>query len=110
MAGASVFGIGALCYYGLGMSNEVGTSITDRSMMWPQYVRGRIADTYKYFGGSIVFTAAAAMASFRSPAIMNMMMKNSWVCMVFIFGILLEFGYLLCGIYFRWLSEDLLQL
>ena len=30
VAGASVIGIGALCYYGLGLSNEVGA--IDRSV------------------------------------------------------------------------------
>jgi len=77
VAGASVFGIGALCYYGLGLSSEPGT--LERSMMWPQYVRDRIHSTYTYFGGSIILTAAAAAASFRSPAMMNLMMKNSWL-------------------------------
>lgn len=80
IAGASVFGIGALCYYGLGMSSEsVGTSISDRAIMWPNYVRERIRDTYMYFGGSLAFTAATAMSAFRSPAVMNLMMRNSWV-------------------------------
>ncbi len=80
IAGAAVFGLGALCFYGLGMSNDaVGSSISDRSIMWPQYVRDRIHTTYMYFGGGILFTAAAAMSAFRSPAVMNMMLKNSWV-------------------------------
>jgi len=82
VAGASVFGLGALCYYGLNLSNEVGVSAADRSIMWPDFVRQRIKDTYQYFGGSIVFTAASAMAAFRSPALMNLMMKNSWVVML----------------------------
>jgi len=80
VAGGAVFGLGGLCYYGLGMSQEaVGNSIADRSIMWPQYVRERVKDTYLYFGGSIALTAASAMSAFRSPAVLNMMMKNSWV-------------------------------
>jgi len=78
VAGASVFGLGALCYYGLGMSHA-GQGAIDRSVMWPQYVKERIKTTYAYFGGSIVFTAAAAAAAFRSPAMMNLMMRNSWL-------------------------------
>jgi FtsH-binding integral membrane protein len=77
VAGAAIFGLGALCYYGLGMSSEAG--VLERSMMWPQYVRDRIHATYAYFGGSIILTAASAAAAFRSPVIMNMMMRNSWM-------------------------------
>lgn len=80
LAGASVFGLGALCFYGLGLSNEaVGNNAFDNAMVWPEYVRQRIKDTYAYFGGSLLFTAGAAMTAFRSPAMMNMMMRNSWV-------------------------------
>jgi len=77
LLGASAFGLGSLCYYGLGLSNEPGT--LERSLMWPQYVRDRIHATYSYFGGSIILTAASAAAAFRSPVMMNLMMKNSWL-------------------------------
>ena len=40
LAGASVVGLGALAYYGLGMSNEVGT--VERAVMWPEEVKKRI--------------------------------------------------------------------
>ena len=30
-----------------------------------------------YFGGGLAFTAATAVAASRSPAVMNMVMKNS---------------------------------
>ncbi|XP_045611430.2 growth hormone-inducible transmembrane protein [Procambarus clarkii] len=65
VAGGAVVGLGALCYYGLGMSNEPGA--IDRMVVWPQYVRDRIRDTYSYFGASCVATAASAVAVFRSP-------------------------------------------
>jgi len=77
LVGASGLGLGALCFYGLGLSTEPGA--LERSLIWPQYVRDRIHATYAYFGGSIVITAASAAAAFRSPTIMNLMMKNSWV-------------------------------
>jgi FtsH-binding integral membrane protein len=65
------------------MSNEaVGNNIYDRSIVWPEYVRQRVRDTYMYFGSSLVFTAGAAVAAFRSPAMMNLMMKNSWVAIL----------------------------
>ncbi|KAK8738618.1 hypothetical protein OTU49_003972 [Cherax quadricarinatus] len=63
-AGGAVVGMGALCYYGLGMSNEPGA--IDRMVVWPQYVRDRIHNTYAYFGASCVATAASAVTIFRS--------------------------------------------
>lgn len=78
--GASALGLGALCFYGLGLSSEPGT--IERSMMWPEYVRDRIKATYLYFGGSIVITAASAVSCFRNPAIMNVVMKNSWMAII----------------------------
>lgn len=73
VAGASVLGMGSLCYYGLGLSNEVGAY--EKSMIWPDYVKTRIRDTYLYFGGSVALTAASAMAVARTPAIMNLLSK-----------------------------------
>lgn len=80
LAGASVIGLGALCYYGLGLSNQVGA--IDRAALWPEVVRTRIRDTYAYFGGSLVFTAASAVAISRSPRMMNLMMRSSWVSLI----------------------------
>lgn len=77
VAGGAAFGLGSLCYYGLGLSNEVGTLETSR--IWPQYVRNRIHDTYMYFGSSLVITAASAVAAFRSPVMMNLVARNSWL-------------------------------
>jgi len=75
VAGGAALGIGALCFYGLGMSNETGA--LEKSITWSPMVRQRIRDTYMYFGGGIVVTAGAAVAAARSPMIMNFMMKNS---------------------------------
>lgn len=47
--------------------------------LWPQFVRDRIKTTYLYFGGSIAMTAASALAAIRSPALMNIVMKNGFV-------------------------------
>ena len=77
VAGASALGLGALVFYGLGLSNDVG--ILDKSHAWPQYVRDRIHSTYLYFGGGLGVTAASAVAVARTPALMNLMMKNSWM-------------------------------
>ncbi|GAB1598718.1 growth hormone-inducible transmembrane protein-like [Argonauta hians] len=77
VAGASVVGLGALCFYGLGLSNEAGA--IERVAIWPDIVRQRIRDTYMYFGSSIGFTALSAMAVYRNPTMLNLMMKNSWL-------------------------------
>ncbi|XP_023224034.1 growth hormone-inducible transmembrane protein-like isoform X3 [Centruroides sculpturatus] len=77
VAGASVFGLGALCYYGLGLSNQPGA--IDQSVLWPSYVKERIRDTYMYFGGSIALTAASAAAVFRSPVLFRLVASNSWL-------------------------------
>nr|UQI50307.1 growth hormone-inducible transmembrane protein [Chiton albolineatus] len=77
VAGASLVGVGALCFYGLGMSSEVGA--IDKSVLWPEEVKRRIRDTYMYFGGTVGLTAASAVAVSRTPALMNLMMRGSWL-------------------------------
>lgn len=80
LLGASGLGLGALCFYGLGLSSEPGA--IDRSMVWPQYVKDRIHSTYMYFGGSLIITAASAVSCFRSPAIMRVVASNSLMAFV----------------------------
>lgn len=70
-------GLGALCFYGLGLGK--GTSAWNNSMLWPQYVRDRIHSTYVYFGGSLGISALAAAVVFRTPALMNIVARNGWV-------------------------------
>eukprot|EP00088_Acartia_fossae_P019206 TRINITY_DN21177_c0_g1_i1.p1 TRINITY_DN21177_c0_g1~~TRINITY_DN21177_c0_g1_i1.p1 ORF type:complete len:329 (-),score=104.29 TRINITY_DN21177_c0_g1_i1:368-1354(-) len=79
LAGAAVLGLGGLAFYGLGFSGEVGA--VEKQMIWPQYVKDRIRDTYMYFGGSILATAGTAAAVFRSPAAMNIVMRQGWVAL-----------------------------
>jgi len=93
LAGASVLGLGALCYYGLGMSNQVGA--VDRAALWPEEVRQRVKSTYMYFGGSLAATVASAVAVSRSPAMMNLMMRNSWISLIATLGAMMGTG-LLC--------------
>lgn len=76
LAGGAALGLGALCFYGLGLSNQTGT--LEKSMLWPQFVKDRIKTTYLYFGSTIAITVGAAAASFRSPLIMNIVMKNGF--------------------------------
>jgi len=76
-AGASVIGLGALCYYGLGLGAPNNT--LNQSMLWPQYVKERIHSTYAYFGGSVALTAVSAAAIFRSPALFNLVSRGGLV-------------------------------
>ncbi|KAF6108903.1 growth hormone inducible transmembrane protein [Phyllostomus discolor] len=77
IAGGAAVGLGALCYYGLGMSNEIGA--IEKAVIWPQYVKDRIHSTYMYLVGSIGLTALSALAVSRTPVLMNFMMRGSWV-------------------------------
>ncbi|XP_048208705.1 growth hormone-inducible transmembrane protein-like [Perognathus longimembris pacificus] len=77
VAGGAAVGLGTLCYYGLGMSNEIGA--IEKDVIWPQYVKDRIHSTYMYLAGSIGVTALSALAVARSPALMNFMLRGSWV-------------------------------
>uniref|UniRef100_A0A146KQJ1 Growth hormone-inducible transmembrane protein n=2 Tax=Lygus hesperus TaxID=30085 RepID=A0A146KQJ1_LYGHE len=77
LAGGAVFGVGALCYYGLGFSSKPGA--LEQSVVWPEYVKQRVRDTYMYFGASLGVTAAAASAAFRSPQIMRLVSAGGFV-------------------------------
>jgi len=77
LAGASALGLGALAFYGLGLSNEVGS--VDRAVLWSQEVKDRIRDTYAYFGASIGLTAASAVGVFRTPALLNIVARGGLV-------------------------------
>lgn len=91
LIGGSVLGLGALCFYGLGMSNDTNT-ILNNSMVWPQYVRDRIHDTYAYFGGSVAITAASAAAVFRSPVLMNIFARSGWIAMIATMALMMGSG------------------
>lgn len=96
VAGGALLGIGALCYYGLGMSKTAGAYENSLYVFyfiglicktnfylftfsaWPEYVRDRVKTTYLYFGSGLGITAASAMAVFRSPRMMNLMTRNSF--------------------------------
>ncbi|XP_026824389.1 uncharacterized protein LOC105277234 [Ooceraea biroi] len=79
VAGGAALGLGAICYYGLGLSSRPG--VIDQSSFWPQYVKDRVRSTYMYFGGSIVASAATAAMCLRSPAVMNLVMRQGWVAL-----------------------------
>ncbi|XP_068114964.1 growth hormone-inducible transmembrane protein [Hyperolius riggenbachi] len=96
VAGGAVVGLGALCYYGLGMSNEVGA--VEKAVVWPQYVKDRIRSTYMYFAGSIGLTTLSAVAVSRSPALMSLMMRGSWLAIGATFAAMIGAGMLVRSI------------
>lgn len=79
LAGAAALGIGALAFYGAGLSGEMGA--VEKAVMWPQYVKDRIRDTYMYFGASVAATAGTAVAAFRTPAVMNLVSRGGLLAM-----------------------------
>lgn len=96
LAGGAVVGMGALCYYGLGMSNEIGA--IEKSVIWPQYVKDRIHSTYMYFAGSVGLTALSAVAVSRTPALMGLMMRGSWMAIGATFAAMIGAGMLVRSI------------
>lgn len=92
LAGGAAVGLGALCYYGLGMSSEIGA--IEKAAIWPQYVRDRIHSTYLYFAGSVGLTALSAVAISRTPVLMGIMMSNSWLAIGATFAALIGAGVL----------------
>lgn len=71
LGGGCVFGIGSLCYYGLGLSNQAGA--IDRAAFWPEEVRQRINSTYAYFGSGLAITSVAAYAATRATSLIRVM-------------------------------------
>uniref|UniRef100_K7F6Q1 Growth hormone inducible transmembrane protein n=1 Tax=Pelodiscus sinensis TaxID=13735 RepID=K7F6Q1_PELSI len=96
VAGGAAVGLGALCYYGMGMSNEIGA--IEKAVIWPQYVKDRIRSTYMYFAGSVGLTALSAVAVSRSPALMSLMMRGSWLAIGATFAAMIGAGILVRSI------------
>eukprot|EP00096_Caligus_rogercresseyi_P013932 TRINITY_DN649_c0_g1_i1.p1 TRINITY_DN649_c0_g1~~TRINITY_DN649_c0_g1_i1.p1 ORF type:complete len:317 (+),score=86.70 TRINITY_DN649_c0_g1_i1:34-984(+) len=88
VAGASVIGLGALAFYGLGLSNTPGT--LEKSVAWPAYVQERIRSTFGYFGASVGLSGLAAYGVFRSPTLMGFVsgggLMSLGVCMAAMIG------------------------
>uniref|UniRef100_A0A8D8XMY6 Growth hormone-inducible transmembrane protein n=1 Tax=Cacopsylla melanoneura TaxID=428564 RepID=A0A8D8XMY6_9HEMI len=99
VAGGAALGLGALCYYGLGLSSERGA--VDYASLWPQYVRDRIKATYAYFGGSIMISAASAYAVFTSPSILRLVSGNSMLAMFGTIALLMGSGMLVQSIEYK---------
>jgi FtsH-binding integral membrane protein len=92
LAGGAAIGLGALCFYGLGLGS--GTNTLENSHLWPQFVKTRIQDTYLYFAGSLGISAASAAAVYRSPAIMNLVSRSGWISMIATMAVMIGSGML----------------
>merc|ERR1711976_889086 len=64
-----------------GTAISMGVGAVEKSVMWPQYVKQIIQDTYLYFGGSLAATAGTAVAAFRSPTMMNLVSRGGLMAM-----------------------------
>lgn len=93
VAGGAALGLGALAFYGLGFGS--GTNTLQNSMLWPEFVKQRIQDTYLYFGASIGISAASAMAVFRSPTMMNLVSRSGWMALIATFALVCEINFFL---------------
>lgn len=96
IAGASVFGVGMLCYYGLGMSK--GVSAVDRAALWPEYVRSRLHSTYAYLAGSLALTAGAGVMAARSPTILALTTGGGLMTFIATFAVIIGTGMLVRSI------------
>ncbi|NWS23336.1 GHITM protein, partial [Pachyramphus minor] len=99
VAGGAAVGLGALCYYGMGMSSEIGA--IERAAIWPDYVKERIQSTYMYFAGSIGITALSAVAVSRTPALMSLMTRGSWLAIGATFAAMIGAGMLVRSISYQ---------
>jgi len=97
--GGGVTGLGYLCYYGLGLSNELTT--LEKSVLWPPYVKERIHATYAYLAGSVAITAVSAVAVSRNPMMMNLMMRQGWMALIGTFAAMIGTGMVARSIEYR---------
>ncbi|CAB4060209.1 GHITM [Lepeophtheirus salmonis] len=99
VAGASVIGIGALAFYGLGLSNEPGT--LEKSVAWPSYVQERIQSTFGYFGASLGVSALAATGVFRSPQLMGFVSGGGLLSLGVSMAAMIGSGYMMRSISYQ---------
>lgn len=81
-----LLGLGALCYYGLGIYNNIVT--IEKAVIWPRYVKNINHSMHTYLAGSIGFTALSTLEVNRT-LLMNMI-RGSWVTTGATFEAILE--------------------
>lgn len=80
LGGSGILGMGALCWYGTGMSPYMST--VEEAALWPAYVRQRVSSTYAWFGLGLGLTAAQTTLLFRSGAAHRMMTLSPMVSLI----------------------------
>lgn len=71
-----------LCKFRTLVCCSVISNIKFLCRLWPEYVKQRIHNTYAYFGGSVLISAASAVAIFRSPTLLNLAARGGWIPMI----------------------------
>ncbi|KAI0982827.1 hypothetical protein GJ496_000930 [Pomphorhynchus laevis] len=69
-------GLGTICIYGIMQKQSNHASIMDKHIMWPDYVRSRLRHTFTYLGASLAMTAGAAVAAYKSPNVMRILLAS----------------------------------
>jgi len=75
-------GVGGLTYSIYHALNPEASSSLQKVAIWPQYVKDRVQGTFSYCLGGIGVTTAAAMATLRTPFLMNLVGKNTLVSFI----------------------------
>ncbi|XP_064175231.1 growth hormone-inducible transmembrane protein [Anguilla rostrata] len=102
LGGGAAVGLGALCYYGLGMSNEIGAiekAVYDhRPSCRIQPFKTHELHSHIHMSAASGFTALSAMAVSRTPALMGLMMRGSWLAIGATFAAMIGAGMLVRSI------------
>lgn len=100
MTAVGVTGAGGLAYslrYALAPAENANIR---NVALWPQYVKDRVAGTFGYCMGGLGVTAAAAMASVRSQAVMRLVGGNTMMSFVGCMALMMGSGMLCRGVPF----------
>jgi len=76
-AGVSALGLGALVWNGFNLSNSSNRAL-DRAVVWPQYVRQRIASSYNYLFQGLIVTGLSVFTVLRSPRAMALATRGGF--------------------------------
>jgi len=90
--GASALGLGALSFYGLGMSGQMGA--LDRSLGWNELVKDRIRTSYTYLAGGLATTVASSVIVFRNPTLLRLASGGSIGAVLISMGAVMASGFL----------------
>lgn len=75
-AGCSALGLGALIYNGLNPNDNIRS--VDKALMWPAYVKERIASSYSYLFNGLLVSGVATYGVLRSPRLMALATRGGF--------------------------------